>query len=364
MTRGSLMICPSCGAHIADDTQVCPACHANLQKSLDQTDVLFAATFCPSCGARVPEDAKRCVKCGMSITHPKPASEPHKESEQLQESLQDQEALCTSDVDDIDQNISEEEDMSVLDGQDITNVMPRLVSAIPSEQDIRHGTYNHDHLPRTRVFVVAALAAIVFVGGFAYFMFRPQQNTDANTSQDTQQQEQQTAPEVLTQLQGQDSSGQQQTQLTDQNVYDNLMSVYTKTFEINEKLSASSRNLYGIWATTDREARQAGKNDIDAIQKDIDAQSTVLNSLSNASLYKNDIQHMKTLISYLNARALALSQAWQKDATSEAPTKEKAQIFKTMNAMGAQAGTDKYNDKFSENYEAYKPQPRGSAQAH
>lgn len=59
------MICPYCGTHIDDASLVCPACHAELQKTVMMPRL--EATYCKSCGALVPQGQVRCPICGLPV---------------------------------------------------------------------------------------------------------------------------------------------------------------------------------------------------------------------------------------------------------------------------------------------------------
>lgn len=59
------MICPYCGTHIDDASLICPACHAELQKTVMMPRL--EATYCKSCGALVPKGQVRCPSCGLPV---------------------------------------------------------------------------------------------------------------------------------------------------------------------------------------------------------------------------------------------------------------------------------------------------------
>lgn len=133
------MKCPSCGTLVQDGLDVCPACHASL--ALTQLEAEPDVTWCESCGAAIPRGAPTCPECGMPVdgAYDDEYEEPlHEEKPQV-------------------------------------DVSP-LVSAIPPEpaQNPELPTRSpEDEQRRIRYLVIAAVAALVLVGGGALYITRP-----------------------------------------------------------------------------------------------------------------------------------------------------------------------------------------------
>lgn len=179
------MNCPHCGAPVQDGLDVCPACHNAIVGPRDINKVPTigeentaddASSWCQSCGSAVPAGMDACPVCGMPV-------------EGAYEETWGNEAKQP------DVNPKKDEEPS-----------PELSSAIPPAPEAGDIDPESEDAPtRLRLVAIAALAALIVVGGTALFITRPWDpdayRTHAVEDADTSKEG---FPGTVTHLEGQD----------------------------------------------------------------------------------------------------------------------------------------------------------------
>ena len=131
------MRCPNCGAHVQEGMDVCPDCETRIEQAGEQD---APTRWCESCGSAIPEGAHECPVCGLPV-----------EGAFDDPSGEGLESAAKVNVD-----------------------APELASAIPpapESGDVSSEVY--DAPTRLRLSVVAAIAALLVVGGTALYITRP-----------------------------------------------------------------------------------------------------------------------------------------------------------------------------------------------
>lgn len=329
------MRCPVCGSNIADGLTICPACHADL--SATRVIPKLKGTWCPSCGALIPAGAASCPKCGMRVEAPVPR------------------AISVPEV-------PEEEDDTESE-EDETRTLPRIESAIPSEPDPAiESMYGREPLPHTRVFIVAAIASLLIVGGATLAITHPWNpslsDPRAATPADTSQAG---FPGTVARLQGQDVDEQAPTSVpsSDEVTYAALVDAYEQLGKISDRADKSTQHFHdAAIAGTDEERKQAAQ---DAQQISLDA-SNLVGKIKNINVittgtYTDQRDHIATLASWLRNRTDTLSKAWDLSAKSSNPQSDAAKIKAAMKGQSVD-NAESYAALFAKNYEAWKPVQR------
>ena len=328
------MICPHCNTHIPDGSAICPACHATLESTVVMRRI--TGTFCRSCGALIPDGEDVCPACGapsprtgmegrMSPSEPTPP-EPEKKVPGIPE-------------------IGPEPEEGEADE---TNAMPRIESAIPAEDDLRAGVYHREHLPRTRVAVISALAAIAVVGGASVIITHPwnpeEFSIKATTAKDTSQAG---YPGALTTLAGQDSDGHGSATDADEATYEILVSAYERMGALALALDESTADLEKRDSMSDDD--KSKKQDT-AYANQLEA-SNILQDLAKADVstgtYEQTLTTLKTIGSYLRNRADSVKDAWD------------YAIDGSGSVSSAITDAGSYESLFDSQYAAAKPQAPG-----
>ena len=172
------MNCPHCAAPVPKGADVCPACHNAIAAGTSAVHVAPVpdedGTWCKSCGSPVPEGREVCPVCGMPV-----------------EGAYDE---------------AWGEDAALPDPTPGEGPQPRLESAIPPVPEAGDdGAERQDARSHLRLVMVAALAALLVVGGTALYITRPWDpdayRTHAVEDADTSQEG---FPGTVTHLEGQD----------------------------------------------------------------------------------------------------------------------------------------------------------------
>lgn len=286
------MKCPYCGTYVSGDATVCPACHSPLDGVHAGSESL--PRWCDNCGSLIPEGETRCPHCGMPYNRNPPTV-----AEVLDRRMGDVERELEADED--------------------THSMPRIESAIPPEpEDGYANEAAHEHLPRRRVVLVSALAAIVAVGGTALAITQPWNPNayvthalvDADTSMEG-------FPGFVQTLTGQDKSPSTDDDSSDsaeqeqpQTTYDKLKSAYDQLGDLSSRIDDNEKTLEAVEAG-DESQRDSGSSDAYALSIELSNLISSLGTLDVADTpYADDLQHLITLGNYLRNRMDALSDAW------------------------------------------------------
>lgn len=346
------MICPVCGTHIQDNSRVCPACRATLVKT--EAGARAESTFCRRCGALVPAHERYCPSCGMPTTPEgtKPAScgipEPKASSSRLDSLLADPaQTGKTRPIDDPDQ----------------THSIPRVESAVPGEPEAG-AAGQHDHMPRTRAILLAAVAAVVVVGGLALAIVHPWDpdaySTRAKTAADTSKAG---YPGAITSLAGQDSeAATTQTLSGDDATYLQLKDDYDTLGDIASSLDESESLFTKIATSGSAEERQEASDDASALSIRL---SNVIDDIGSADVssgtYADERDDLLTLGNWLRNRADALTEAWSRSAESADPAADASYITSPVEKQQNDDGKDTYASLFDENYKNFEPQKTSSS---
>lgn len=329
------MKCPSCGATVPAGALACPVCHAELD--VTQRITFPEAAWCPGCGALVDPGADVCPKCGSSLASVRP--ERH-----------------TRDLDLPD--IGNTGMMDALDdGTDATGVMTRIESAIPSAGDGGSRSAARDHMPRPRTFMLAALFAVVVVGGAALLITHPW-NPGATSMRATEPADTSMSgfPGFVESLSGQDSSSSADKGGTDatpegsSDPVDALSQAHQDLSDLADRVDASEASLRDVGLSGTADERAAGL--AAARQTSIDvsnliAQIGLMDDGDGA--YAETVNNLLTLGSWLRNRCDALTEAWQRSVDAQDPASSSSSILAPVDAAAD------YVRLFEENLDAWAP---------
>lgn len=328
------MRCPVCGSLVDDGLDVCPACHANLTAT--RVMPRLKGTWCPSCGALVPTGSTVCPKCGMPLVAPEqaaPASRSERDGEELRHE------------------------------RERTTTLPRIESAIPSEPDPGvESAYGREPLPHTKVFVVAALASLLVVGGATLAITHPwdpsASDPRATTPADTSQAG---FPGAITALAGQDSTGDvaATVQSADETTFEKLMAAYDELGKISERADASIEKFGELATSGSAKERSSAASEAQQISLDASNLVTTIKDIdvTTTGTYTDQRDHLATLASWLRNRADALYKAWGLSAKSADPEADATEIQAPLKGQGS-SDEGSYASLFAKNYEAWKPSKR------
>lgn len=322
------MKCPGCGSRVPDGALTCPRCH----RALDVTQRLSLrdATWCPGCGALVAPGVDVCPKCGSSVR-----SEP--------------EAAPVRPTRDLDlPEIGNTGVMEPVDEAGETGVITRIESAIPTADDASSPTSRVDRMPRTRAFALAALLAVVVVGGAALLITHPWDPSatriSATTPADTSMQG---FPGFLESLTGQDGSGAQQ---DDDVTAERLQSAWESLGELSSRVDESEAELRERGASGSADERSQGLSDAEDISLEVSNLITETSGIDDGSgPNAEEVQNLVTLGSWLRNRCDALTSAWKLLADASDPEGVAGRAVSTMD------GAADYERLFSQNYDAWRP---------
>lgn len=328
--------CPVCNSQVSADARVCPACHADL--TMTRVMPRLSGSFCVSCGALVPDGSDACPKCGRPVALKTAASR----VAQRVPSIEEDEAQTSAES---------------------TNVMPRIESALPAEPDPEaEALYGREHLPKTRTFMVAALASLVIVGGGVLLITHPwnpnQWDTRATTAADVS-----TAgyPGEVEKLSGQDKGVVATSVLSaDEQTYADLMDAYTQLGQYSKLADELESELdeYGLSGTADERAQAA--EDAEQLSLDISNLASEISSIevSTTGSYTTERSNLSTLASWLRNRIEALEKSWNISANSTDLASDEDAILAPMVGNRTSDGPDAYVNLFAANYEDWMPQEK------
>lgn len=332
------MICPNCGSNVPDGSAVCPACRADLGMTVSMPRQ--EGRWCPNCGALVGEGDEVCPSCGMP-----------------------QEPACGDGARAADGCVPREAcgEESPL-GE--THSIPRIESAIPSEEELALPSAQMDRLPRLRVLVLAVACALVVVGGGVVLITHPwdpaandiRAKEDADTSMAG-------FPGLVKQLQGQDAgsgSASDAIESGDERTLRLLGDVWGQLGELSERLDQSQDELVSGYASSSSDELLAGKARADQLSIDI---SNLISSLSEIDVtsgtYAEDKQNLTTLGNWLRNRMDAVSAGWAKAVSFQDPSQHADEILSTVSADGG-SPAESFKALFDQGYAQWEPKERSS----
>ena len=302
------MICPNCGATVADGALRCPRCRFELGAT--QTISLGKTLWCPSCGALVPEGATTCPKCGSDVAPERPR--------RATRDLKLPEIGNTSGM----YALTEEQ----LRGQ------AEIESAIPSAEDGAGAA--RDRMPRPRVFAVAALCALFVVGGGALAITHPwdphASNISAKEPADTSQSG---FPGRVDELTGQDGASSEAAD-SGELLVKTLTSYHERLGELSGRADALEEALDTVGASGSSDERASERQDMDTLAIEV---SNLINDISEYATnetYADAISDLESQASWLRNRCDALKEAWKLAAESSDPAAD-AERVRAAAAKGA-----------------------------
>ncbi|WP_455139734.1 zinc ribbon domain-containing protein [Thermophilibacter sp.] len=322
-----MLTCPSCGARVDDGALVCPRCHAQLD--VTRRISLSEASWCPGCGALVAPGETTCPKCGTRVAPERPARRER----------------------DLDlPDIADDED-----GTGRTGVMTRIESAIPPADDDAGRAAARDRIPRPRVFALAALLAVVVVGGATLLITHPWDpaatRTRASEPADTTYSG---FPGTVETLSGQDAgSGSDDGSTGDDQPatpLEAISSAYERLGQLAERVDESEDALRALVTGVVESDADEGLSGARSVSIDV---SNLISSSSTLSdddgAYAEELEHLVTLANWLRNRCDALTAAWGEAAGADDATSVADSVSSTL------AGASDYRALFERNYDDWAP---------
>ena len=323
------MKCPACGATVPEGALSCPACHASLDVTREIS--LQDATWCPGCGALVAPGASTCPRCGSSL---------------------DADNEPTRQVRDLDlPEIGNTGMMDALgDDAGATGVMTRIESAIPSADDDSSPAARHDRAPRPRSFALAALFAVLVVGGAVLLITHPWDPTASQTKATEPADTSMSGfPGFLQSLTGQDETAAPETQ-EPVDPLEALTSAYDELATLSERADASEAALRDVGTSGSAEEREKGLDEAQALSIEVSNHITACSALSDADgAYAEDIEHLLTLGNWVRNRCDALTRSWGISVDAQDPAASASEICASVDAASD------YAELFEENFDAWRP---------
>ena len=300
--------------------------------------------WCPACGCGVSWDDEVCPNCGLPLesewgTHSEGKGQDYEADDRSQK-----------DGDDAVDEASE------------TRSIPRIESAIPPEDDSESRSNLHERLPRTRVFVVAAIAAALVVYGLVTFVTRPWAEDDgsgrATVEADTSMAG---FPGTVDSLSGQDSGGAQDTGLTgDDLTLFQLNDCYEKLGKYAARADESEAQFNELAFSPDVEVRTRGKRDVDLLAVDVRNVVALASQIDVSSgRYVEEREHIMSLGSWLRSRVDTLAAAWKASYESPDPVSDAERINSIRSSFDGEDGQNAYKVLFDTNYPQWRPKEKG-----
>ncbi len=262
--------------------------------------------WCPTCGTLVPPGASACPHCGMPM-------------ERLG----------------IEPRIPKIEDDDIADQP--TRFLPKLMSAIPSEED---RSEEERVRPRaTLALVVAALGAVALIGGFLLYLWHPWDpdffDTRAQTPADTSMEG---FPGTVDRLQGQDSDGAtvSESLTSDEATHRALTEALEGYDAIADELDLEFQTLESDfdapYETREADAQAARSTSIELSNLISGVQQEDMSS----GTYLSAQSELVRMGNYLRNRADALTRAWDSSLSSDDPSADKLRALDEAEREGAE----------------------------
>lgn len=376
------MICPNCGAQVSDEALRCPACHADLGKTM--VIPKLEGRWCENCGALIPQGADTCPGCGFPAPQPPahmvgrearkalsvstvymaPSASARKAGEDAGPSQAPAPAAGTSSDGPVPVSPTGARHALPLMGEESspedTHAIVRIESAIPSEPVPGQPESERDHGPRLRTFLVALVAAVAVVGGGALLITHPwnpsasdpRAKTEADTSMAG-------FPGVVETLNGQDETkspdSSEEIQSGDQITYQKLQDVYAQLGKINDRATACEEAYLSTAASADEAARASAKAEADQVSLDL---SNLISSIGDIDVtsgtYAQEAQDMTTLGNYLRNRTDAIDTAWDEALKVTDPASQEERVL----AYLTESDADSWQAQFEQAYPTLAPQEK------
>lgn len=260
----------------------------------------------------------------------------------------------------LEDNLNVEADLDLdepINEAEVTHAIPRIESALPSSSD---NGYAFERLPHLHAVIIAALAAIVLIGGFIMVLWHPW-NPDAFRPRNQVEMDTTKAgfPGVKHKLKGQDTQPAAPTNpaTADETTKKKLQECYKKLGTLAKKIDDHGNSFDSV----------AYSSDTQSIRKQADAANALAYEASNlineiktldttTGTYVQQINNLSTLGSYLRNRVDAYVKAWKLVRKSTNAQAQKDEIDAILHGNGGGGGQDGYKALFDENYESSNPE--------
>lgn len=327
------LICPRCGRTVGDGALSCPYCHAPLD--VTQRLSLSEATWCPDCGALVAPGAKECPKCGRVLVEEAPRR-------RVRTDMHLPDIGATGDLGDAGDRA----------GTGRTGVMTRIESAIPPADDQSSPSLLRDHMPRPRAFALAAVFALIVVGGAALLITHPWDPsasiTRASEPADTSMSG---FPGILESLSGQDSTREDAGGDAAPDAFDSIKSSYDQLAVLEKQVGESEDALRNACSSGDGSGLEKGLADARSISIDVSNLISDAGQLSDeGGVYAEDLAHIQTLGNWLRNRCDALTGAWELARDASDPSAVADDVGSMLDSARD------YRSLFDENYDSWAPE--------
>lgn len=344
------MICPNCSANVPDDSLRCPACRADLGRTV--VIPKLEGRWCKSCGSLIPDDADTCPSCAFPA--PKPAGH---------EIVRHPQALAIEGDDPDDATLQGERDPESPEDEEShsteeTHAIVRIESAIPSAPVPGNPRVDREHALRLRTLAFALVAALVFVGGGVLLITHP---WDPSANDPRARAEADTSragfPGIVSELKGQDNRINISTDIRsgDDTTLAKLQDVYIKLGDLKKEVDKNEELYRSVAASGDESARERGKEE--AIQLSLDI-SNLIQSIADIDVtsgtYASDAQNMSTLGNYLRNRMDALTRTWKRALRVSSPESHSGEILGYL----TDSGQGSWKNQFEQSYPTMSPQKK------
>lgn len=332
------MICPNCGARVADGTPTCPVCCSDLGATnrIPRTQ----GTWCPSCGALIPDGADACPKCGM----PAPGA-------RTVRPVRDISLPKITDAD----STSQFSAIQAPDHDEVQVIEAR--SALPPKDRTDDVTLGYDRMARVRLMIIAALASLVVVGGALVFITHP---FDPNKYEQRAREEADTStvgsPGQLDALSGQDVRSGAPVYDSSTATFDLLHETYIELGNLARRLDEQEAYFLENYLSEDEEARERGRDEAAQLALDISNAIDAVGQLGTSSTYGGDIDNLIELGNWLRNRSDVLNQAWEVDLAYLSPEAVQDTIDEIYYSDKDANGVSDYKLYFDEAYPDREPQ--------
>ena len=337
------MICPHCGARMADGTPTCPVCRSDM--GVTNKIPSTRGTWCPSCGALIPEGSALCPKCGL----------PSPEAPTVRP-VRDIKLPKVSDADS-----TSEFSAITLPEPDPEDAVYEARSALPPERpSVEDRTLGYDRMAHVRVMIIAAIAALVVMGGSIIYITHPfdpgkydqraREQADTSTAG---------SPGQIEALSGQDIRETTPAYDAGEASFELIHQTYLDLGDLADRLDEQEAYFLATYLDDDdEEARQQGLDAAEDLAIDISNAIDSASQLGSGSVYADDIDHIVQLGNWLRNRVDVLVEAWEIDLAYMAPSQVQDIIDSTYYSDKDSDGVSAYKGYFDENYPQWEPSKR------
>ena len=328
------MICPSCGSRIPDGSRACPACGSRIARPGAGARRLPA--YCPRCGSIVPEGARACPACGSPVLSGE--GQRRLVNDQVASRLADPAAPASA---------------SGFNELSETRSMPRLDAALPPEPEAGEEPAAHPY--RLRAIVLAAIAALVVVGGGVLYITHPWDprafSTSATVPADTSQAG---FPGTLDSLSGQDKDAS--ASADEDPTYATLHAAWEELGDIRDSLTANRESFEEVaYSGTDAQRQEAAEQ----AEQDALALSNLISeisSVSSESEWAQVAQDLLQLGNWLRNYADNLCAAWDAVLAADDPAAAREDIDAILGSQRNADGRNTYEALFDNAYAGAEPE--------